>query len=189
MRGSRDKSGGSKDKDKKRSKSSLTDEDVALWKAMTRDVRLLPERNYVTGSEDLSENCADREGGFFLKHNYIKKESTVKSRIPSGRDVDLRTSRRLSRGKMVIEGIIDLHGFGQAEAREVLHRFIVTSQKRGWRCVLVITGKGQPGKPGILRTRVPEWLEELGPLVLKTATATANHGGQGALYVLLRRAR
>jgi len=63
--------------------------------------------------------------------------------------------------------------------------------------VLVITGKGRdddgpgpiPRRRGVLRHQVPQWLSRppLGPAVLQVTPAHRKHGGEGALYVYLRR--
>lgn len=172
-------------KDKNKSKPALSKKDAALWKAMTADVQLLPGRNYEENEEEdflpPQEKIIERAG--------IEVRETRKQ--PKGRGVDKRTAQRLSRGKMAIEGTLDLHGMNQQEARTALARFIKGSYERGRRCVLVITGKGNQDKPGVLRERVPEWLNEapLGELILKTAQAKQQDGGLGAIYVLLRRSR
>lgn len=104
--------------------------------------------------------------------------------------LDKRSLARLRRGMLPIEGTIDLHGMTQSEAHAALHAFIATSQQRGRRCVLVITGKGSRSE-GVLRNAVPHWLNlpATRSLVLAFAYATPAHGGAGALYVLLKRQR
>jgi DNA-nicking Smr family endonuclease len=89
---------------------------------------------------------------------------------------------------MPIDARLDLHGLTQAEAHARLTAFLKEAQARGNRCVLVITGRAlQHG--GTLRTATPRWLDEapLRRLVLSYSPATLQHGGEGALYVLLRR--
>lgn len=105
--------------------------------------------------------------------------------------VDRRTAERLKRGEMAIEASIDLHGLTQELAHAALWRFVTGSAERGRRCLLVITGKGNRDGTGVLRAQVPRWLNEaaLRPLVLAFAYAQPKHGGEGALYVLLRRRR
>ena len=106
--------------------------------------------------------------------------------------------KKLSRGRIEIDGTIDLHGMTQNEARGALHRYLQARWSRGDRTVLVITGKGLKSdndyvaamsERGILRTMLPIWLSEpsLAPLVSGWSTAARGHGGEGAWYVRLRR--
>ncbi len=113
-------------------------------------------------------------------------------------DLDKRTGQKLVRGKLPLEGRLDLHGMTQEQAHGRLARFIETSAEAGKRCVLVITGKGlkprsdkKEGETGVLRQAVPRWLNgaALRPLVLAIRYAQAKDGGEGALYVLLKRRR
>lgn len=109
---------------------------------------------------------------------------------PAG--LDRRSADRLRRGRMEIEARLDLHGLTQAAAQPALEAFLAKAQRRGLRCVLVITGKGRSGEdPGVLRRMVPRWLAEPpnSTRVLALAPARVQHGGGGALYVLLRRLR
>ncbi|PCJ60735.1 MAG: DNA mismatch repair protein MutS [Rhodospirillaceae bacterium] len=107
-----------------------------------------------------------------------------------GGGLDRRSAERLRRGQMAIAATLDLHGLTQAEAHSLLNRYLLHAQKAGKRTVLVITGKGT-GKAGggVLRANVPRWLglPPLSNLVLETAPARGRHGGDGALYVLLRK--
>ncbi len=106
--------------------------------------------------------------------------------------------KRLGRGRIAIDGTLDLHGMRQDEARAALARFVGARAARGDRTILVITGKGLKkvnGDPttiverGVLRTMLPIWLNapELRPLVAGWDQAAAGHGGEGAWYVRLRR--
>ena len=126
--------------------------------------------------------------------------------------VDRATAARLRKGEIAIDATLDLHGFTQAEAHTALIVFIARARAAGHRCVRVITGKGgragltprasndaplsgradEGGRaPGVLRASVPRWLNEA-PLrahVLAFTPARPRHGGEGALYVLIRRVR
>ena len=104
--------------------------------------------------------------------------------------LDRRSADRLRRGRLPIDGRLDLHGMTQAAAAERLVEFIAGAQSAGKRCVLVITGKGLAGG-GILREQVPRWLNQPPNRgrVLAFDYAQAQHGGMGALYVLLKRRR
>lgn len=106
--------------------------------------------------------------------------------------VDKRTDEKVRKGRMGIDGRIDLHGMTQGEAHHALVGFIRRSHAMGRRMVLVITGKGQmPRGEGVLRLSVPRWLREadIGPLILSVHQAQPQHGGGGAYYVLLKRRR
>lgn len=102
--------------------------------------------------------------------------------------LDRRTLRRLERGHYPIGARLDLHGLTQEAAHGALVGFLARAQAQGHRCVLVITGRGERSG-GILRTSVPRWLAEapLAARVLGWAPAGRGHGGEGALYLLLRR--
>ena len=103
-------------------------------------------------------------------------------------DVDAALHRRLTRGHDAIAARIDLHGMTQDEARAALTAFVARATAAGWRAVLVITGKGISGD-GVLRKRVPDWLAAA-PIrehVAGVAEAHRRHGGEGALYVALKR--
>jgi DNA-nicking Smr family endonuclease len=104
--------------------------------------------------------------------------------------IDRPNAERLKRGRRPIEARLDLHGLTQIEAHLALARFVAGSRVAGRRCVLVITGHGR-FSGGILKEAVPRWLHEaeLRRHVLAIAPAQPQHGGTGALYVLLRRSR
>jgi len=104
--------------------------------------------------------------------------------------IDRRNWLRLKRGKIEIEGSVDLHGLTQEQAHDQLARFLADAQVAGLRAVLVVTGKGGP-QGGVLRQMVPRWLNEgrNRQRILAIAPAQPRHGGGGALYLLLRRKR
>ena len=147
-----------------------------------------------------------------------KPEQTVQiNRSPDSRTVnpgiDRRTRERLRKGQIAIDGRIDLHGQTQAEAHRALNRYLAMSHQQDKRCILVITGKGgdkgprgdrgdeadqpfdlyanQERRGGVLRYVVPRWLAEgeNRHRVLTFYPARPRDGGNGALYVLLRRRR
>lgn len=108
--------------------------------------------------------------------------------------IDRRTALKIKRGKQQIDGRIDLHGMRQDEAHRALNGFIASAYRRGQRCVLVITGKGNRSgdgdrELGVLRRMTPFWLTDgtNKDKVLTYSPAQPQHGGSGALYVMLRR--
>jgi len=101
-----------------------------------------------------------------------------------------RRQRRLSRERDPIEAKIDLHGYGRFQAQDALTAFLMGAQARGYRAVLVVTGQGRRGGTGVIRASVHEWLAAPGlrTVVSGFAPAARHHGGDGALYVTIRRA-
>jgi len=114
-------------------------------------------------------------------------------------NMDGRNFDRLKKGKLPVDGRIDLHGMTLAEAHPALTGFVQASHMAGRRLLLVITGKGRTfdgeglmsARRGILNHQVPQWLRNhpLAPLVLQVTQAHGKHGGSGAYYVYLRRRR
>jgi DNA-nicking Smr family endonuclease len=102
-----------------------------------------------------------------------------------------RAKQRVARGRDSIDGRLDLHGLTQAEAHGALLRFLHTAQTRGARLVMVITGKGRGGEGGVLKRQVPLWLAlpEFRALIVGFDEAHQRHGGDGALYLRLRKGR
>lgn len=100
---------------------------------------------------------------------------------------------RVARGKEAIDGSLDLHGLTQSEAHAALLRFLRAATTRDARLVLVITGKGGrgEGERGVLRRHVPQWLSmpEFRAFIVGFEEAHIAHGGEGALYVRVRRTR
>ena len=97
------------------------------------------------------------------------------------------TFRRLGRGAYRIEAELDLHGMRADEAKLAIVRFLAESQDRGARCVRIIHGKGlrSKGDGPVLKQRVDAWLRQRKD-VLAFVSARREHGGTGAVYVLLR---
>ncbi len=124
-------------------------------------------------------------------------------------EVDRKTRRRIAKGNQDVDRSVDLHGMTQDQAYLVLKRAIESGIKRGDKTLLIVTGKGgkrysqtSPTTPvayrtrdefdqhgGTLRKMVPIWLTspELKPFVESFGPAAQDHGGDGALYILLRR--
>lgn len=111
--------------------------------------------------------------------------------------IDKRTAQRMRRGQLAIEARLDLHGLNEADAHSALSSFLFGAQQAGRRCVLVVTGKGARmgadggGRTGVLRRNVPRWLNQAPnrARILAFSHAQPKDGGEGALYVLLRRPR
>lgn len=98
--------------------------------------------------------------------------------------------RKLARGRLPIDAKLDLHGLDQEQAHGMLHAFLARAQADGLRHVLVITGKGASmGSQGALKRAVPQWLAKPGfsGLISGWEWAARGHGGEGALYIRLKK--
>ncbi|MBR0925097.1 Smr/MutS family protein [Bradyrhizobium diazoefficiens] len=116
----------------------------------------------------------------------------AKPQVPPLAPLGKRERTKLSRGRSEIEARLDLHGMTQTRAHRALTGFLHRAHHNGLTFVLVITGKGRSGgESGVLRRQVPEWLSlpEFRAFVVGFETAHIGHGGEGALYVRIRRAR
>jgi DNA-nicking Smr family endonuclease len=102
--------------------------------------------------------------------------------------IEPRRKHRIAKARDPIGARLDLHGLDQDRARGALEQFLARAWDEGYRAVLVITGKGVQGD-GILKRRTPEWLAapHLAHIVAGISDAARHHGGEGALYVALKR--
>jgi DNA-nicking Smr family endonuclease len=119
---------------------------------------------------------------------------------PAAAPLDRKTARELDKGRIEVEARLDLHGLRQRDAHTQLRRFLKTAQAKGLKHVLVITGKGASlsasrsfyaeEERGVLRNAVPHWLSgpEFAALVVSFSAAPRRLGGDGALYVRIRKA-
>jgi len=118
-----------------------------------------------------------------------------------GEKLNRQTARQLERGKLPVEARLDLHGLRQRDAHTALRRFLKSAQGKGYRHVLIITGKGaapdarrsfyEDDERGVLRQAVPHWLAapDLAQVIVSYSEAPRRLGGEGALYVRLRKPR
>lgn len=194
---------------RKPSERKLSDEDRRLWAQVTRDVTPLRER-----PEDVRTAWTQRRQEP-VRQPAVPPSPPPEPLFPEqhesgARGVDRRRLRKLARGSDLPDSRVDLHGLDRMAAYAQLVRHLESALRRGDRCVLVITGKGgrrfaQRGDlppefrrrsdfatgNGILRNAVPQWLDSppLRNIVSGYASSHARHGGDGALYVMLRRRR
>lgn len=124
--------------------------------------------------------------------------------VEGGTGINGGTAERLRRGVLVPEARLDLHGMTERAAHSALAIFLHGAQSRGLKLVLVVTGKGKKlaqdapfdmelhGRSrGVLKAAVPRWLSEreFAGLIAGTRAAHQKHGGEGALYIYLRKSR
>lgn len=165
------------------------DEGLDLWRHVTRETKPLRGREIPTRKADSPAPAKKRP----VPRRPAEPQPTPSPVMAPGAraGVDKRTAERLKRGKLPIEGRLDLHGHRQDEAREELAHFLAEAQAAGKRCVLVITGKGEGREGGVLRQSLPGWLNQAPNRARLVAFTTAQpkDGGHGAFYLLLKRKR
>jgi len=164
-------------------------EDFDVWRRLTQGVRPLPGRPVPPASRR-PEPAVKREP----EEPPAPPDEAAPRSAPAGGGIDKRTARRIRRGALPIGARVDLHGMTREEAFRRLTRFIAESQAAGRRLVLVVTGKGRGAdgiSSGVIRRDAPHWLARPpnAARVLDTAPAQPRHGGEGALYVYLRKRR
>jgi len=189
---------------------SVSADERALWRFATRDAEPLAGRALVAepAPEPVPEPPPAPPVSAPAAHKPATKPHPVPVTLPPlhhrrAPGLDARSSEKLKRGQLPIEGRLDLHGMSQEQARRALDHFIAEAFAEGRRALLVITGKGLRPRPeheidpwhgagrGILKQAVPRWLNEAPnrARVLAFTPAQPRDGGSGALYVLIRRHR
>ena len=191
---------------------NLSEEERAIWKQVAdKTTPLHPERPVTeTAQRALMPPKApkiENPRKPFKIGQKAKPKGPGRDLAPSIRDevasqpvaMDRKRFDRMKRGKLDPEARIDLHGLTLAQAHPALIRFILNAVADDRRLVLVITGKGKsrseggpiPERHGVLRHQVPHWLSSapLRPHILQVTEAHVKHGGLGAYYVYLRKAR
>lgn len=179
---------------RRRGPKGLSPEDTALWDRAMRDATPLKNRPG-RATRPAPQQGADRP------ITRARREAPP-PKGPLGIDGSLE--KKLRRGAIEVDATLDLHGETQTRAYDRLLRFLAVAEVTGRRCILVITGKGGPKteadldadwrraqERGVLRRMVPQWLKgpPLHDKVLAVRPAHMRHGGSGAFYVILRRAR
>ena len=172
-----------------RSDKKLSDEDRVLWNLVAKSATPLKGRKTV--EDERPKTRADEK----MPSPVTIAAPAAPTAAPSKRQhvmhsMDRPTLDRLSKGRLPIEGRVDLHGMTQSEAHALLLSFLRRAHANGVRYVLVITGKGfSSGGDGILRRQVPAWLSTppFRALVSSHDLAARRHGGEGALYIRLRK--
>jgi DNA-nicking Smr family endonuclease len=174
----------------------LSADEKALWKTVTRAVE--PLKRMTSDEESPLPDAQPAElPAPPVSPRAVPSPAGGKAPPPLA-PLERRTRRRLARGTDAPDRRIDLHGHTQREAHDALVHFLHAAQAGGAKIVLVVTGKGARtadpdpyAERGVLRRLVPQWLHhpELRGIVLGFETAAIGHGGEGALYVTLRRKR
>jgi DNA-nicking Smr family endonuclease len=181
---------------------ALSDEEEALWSGVVRGVKpLRPVRAKAKAMAKAAAKPAaaasETKAASQRATKPFQPSAPAAKKPPPLTPLDKRQKQRVARGRDAIDARIDLHGMTQSDAHDALVRFVRRAQAHGARLVLVVTGKGSgrshgaERERGVLRRQVPLWLAlpEFRPFIVGFDEAHVAHGGEGALYVRLRRNR
>jgi DNA-nicking Smr family endonuclease len=179
-----------------RGKRSLSEEESALWDSVAKQIKpLRPKPRAVRQTSAPAQDLAAKPAATPRPIPQVAPSKPSKPVAPPLAPLGRRERARLSRGRSEIEARLDLHGMTRTRAHRALFGFLQRAHHDGLTFVLVITGKGKvsgtEAERGVLRRQVPQWLglAEFRPLVVGFEEAHIGHGGEGALYVRIRRAR
>jgi DNA-nicking Smr family endonuclease len=186
----------------RRRRRELSEEERALWRGVARSVRPLrrhAKRDAETPEPSIAAPPArtSHKGKATKPTKIVEPARAAKPPAPPPlAALARREKQQIARGRTAIDARIDLHGMTQSQAHAALVRFLRRAQGDGAKFVLVVTGKGSraadgASERGVLRRQVPLWLQlpELRDAVVGFEEAHVGHGGEGALYVRLRRTR
>ncbi|NWG24943.1 MAG: Smr/MutS family protein [Pseudorhodoplanes sp.] len=179
---------------------ALSEDERTLWQGVTRSIAPLKKK---AARAKAASAPADEEPGAPPPSWPVRAIPSTLSpaspprveakKPPPLAPLDRKDKQRLARGRRDIDARLDLHGLTQDEAHGTLLRFLHRAQAKNHKLVLVITGKGVRGDGGrgVLKRQVPLWLAlpEFRELVIGFDSAAIAHGGEGALYVRVRKRR
>ena len=184
--------------DMPRRKRPLNEEERALWESVARQVKPLRKKlrpAIQQPAEPSPEKAKAHTKAPPRPIPSLAVPKPPKPAVPPLVTLGRRERSRLSRGKSEIDARLDLHGLTLVRDHRALLDFLQRAHNDGMTFVLVITGKGKVGasdaERGVLRRQVPQWLglPEFRALVVGYEQAHIGHGGEGALYVRIRRVR
>ena len=166
----------------------LSAEEKALWRKVAGTVRplagaVLPEPDFETETEIARPP----------RRPIAASTAPPPPRAP-GDTLDSSWDRRLSRGLVRPDLVVDLHGHSLAGAHHLLERELERGVADGSRLMLLVTGKPPRGEErpfarGAIRASVGDWLASSpqAGAIAAIRSAHPRHGGAGALYIVLRR--
>jgi DNA-nicking Smr family endonuclease len=170
----------------------LDPDEETLWARVVESVRPLTPRPPPSASADPAPPPAASPPP------RAKRPAPVRApaRAPGpGVTLDAGWDRRLARGLVQPDALLDLHGHNLATAYDLLDRRLDQAVREGARLLLLVTGKPpgpeRPVKRGAIRAAIGDWLaaSRHAGAIAAVRNAHPRHGGLGALYIVLRRRR
>jgi DNA-nicking Smr family endonuclease len=175
---------------KSRYSRRLTHAEAELWTIVTANVRPFRARPEPLEPAPPQAIVEPAPGRAPPREAHLDRPPAPKPPAPLT-EIDHRTRVKIKRGRLDVDAKLDLHGMRQDEAQRALTSFLRRAQADGAKVAIVVTGKGLSREEGgVLRRVVPMWLQapNLRDVVVGFGEAARHHGGEGALYVRIRRA-
>ncbi|MEP9357576.1 Smr/MutS family protein [Sphingomonas sp. KR3-1] len=181
----------------------LAPEEAALWKRVIASVTPIKARpvKSVEAIEKAAEPVPAPAPAPAKPKGRVPPPRVAPAPAPARREaantLDGSWDRRLSRGLVSPESTVDLHGHSLSAAYDRLDFGLDVAIGRGDRVLLLVTGKPprpeseRPHARGAIRAAVGDWLASSrhADRIAAVRNAHPRHGGAGALYIVLRRAR
>ena len=141
-------------------------------------------------TKNLNKFSKSNKNKIIFKNKKVKNNTKELPKLKLGEMSVLskKNIRDFNKGNVFIENKLDLHGFNQVDAKNLLEDFINQSIENGKRLILIITGKGKEGD-GVIKNNIISWLntKDFRNKILAVNYASKKHGGSGAIYILLRK--
>lgn len=179
----------------------MDDEGDSLWESIkSRTTPLDPDKKRWSPhrAASISSSTVHKKPNYTSSEQFsiMSKQmvqSSTKDSLQYGdiNHLDGRTAKRFKRGNITIDFRLDLHGYTKDQAYDILIETVEEAYQKKKRCGLIITGKGyrSDGVIGVIKQSMKRWLDmpPLRNMVLAVTSASQKHGGEGAIYILLRR--
>lgn len=176
----------------------LAPEEAALWARVMASVRPIePGRRPTAPAPAAAPASPARPAKPVKTPAAAAPKAEPKKRPAVGVTLDGGWDRRLSRGVVEPDRTIDLHGHTLDTAYRLLDGALAHAIASGERVILLVTGRppragsDRPHARGAIRAAVGDWLagSRHSGAIAAVRGAHPRHGGAGALYIVLRRAR
>lgn len=169
------------------------EEDELFWLETIKDINPAPTVNSVKNKPQ-PQITVKKHRQYAVKQDFSTYSKNLEDMELGG--IDKNTLNKFKKEEFRIEAVLDLHGYKEDDAFEKVEDFITSCYNQGKRCVVVVTGKGNIHQnddiyapKGVLKRQTPQWLNmpRIRSMILIFKNPSERHGGQGALYILLRR--
>lgn len=167
----------------------ISESDLLLWQEVTASVKKLATKKPKTKITPIAKKAV--VGPRERPNVVAPKVAPRHLSLGDFGHLSNKTLKQMARGEMSIDAKLDLHGFTELQAFDKLVQFVQGSFADSHRLLLVVTGKGSEAKPSVLKGKMELWVntEKIAPFVLRFAHAAKRHGGEGAFYLYLRKAK